>query len=101
MKITNIRITVFAMLVTAFFVRCGSASGPSGGYNPWRSVVYAAMLFLMGAGIACFVNRGEGTFPPGSPSWLFKLPPWVFVIGGILIMGLGAAFMRISLRFPP
>jgi hypothetical protein len=92
MKITVVGIAVFLVLVIVFFVWFG---GPPTAIEDSvmtrrgisRSWFYCAVLFVAGAGTACFGEKEYGMFPPTSLRWLF-------IVFGIFIMGVSAAWMH-------
>ncbi len=92
MKITLIGVLVFLAIVVGFFwwfggppVLEGDSSMTERGLA--RSWVYCALLFVGGAGTACFGEKEYGMFPPTSLRWLF-------IVFGAIIMGISAAWMH-------
>lgn len=92
MKITVIGIVAFLVLVVAFFAWFGgppvlqddpSMSAP----RIVRAWFYCSVLFLAGAGTACFGDKEYGMFPPTSLRWLF-------IVFGVVIMAVSATWMH-------
>ena len=93
MKITIPGILVFIVLVVGFFVWVGGPPKLSHDLDSRyarrrinRAWFYCAVLFVAGAGTACFGDKEYGMFPPTSLRWLF-------IILGALIMLAAAAWM--------
>ena len=97
MKLTIPGILVFLVLVVGLFVWVGGPPQlPDDSDSRYarrrinRAWFYCAVLFVAGAGTACFGDKEYGMFPPTSLRWLF-------IIFGALIMLAAAAWMH-SLR---
>ena len=97
MRITIPGILIFLALVVGFFLWVGGPPKLSDDYDSRyalrrvnRAWFYCAVLFVAGAGTACFGDKEYGMFPPTSLRWLF-------IIFGALIMLAAAAWMH-SLR---
>ena len=91
-KITVFGIAIFLVLGIAFFVWFGGPpSLPDDSYMSHRGTTrawfYCSILFLTGAGTACFGDREYGMFPPTSLRWLF-------IVFGVFIMAASAAWMH-------
>jgi len=95
-KITPLRLLIFAVLVAGFLARFGywPAHVPRDSYFDRRRIARAwfacASLFCAGAGLACFVEREFGMFPPTS------LRPFI-IAGGVALMLVAVVWMH-SLR---
>jgi hypothetical protein len=92
MKITVLGIIAFIALIGAFFVWFGGPPEvPDGvavsrrGFG--RAWLYCTMLFITGAGTACFGDFEYGMFPPTSLRWLF-------VLSGGAVMAASALWMH-------
>lgn len=99
MKITIPGTLIFLVLVAAFFVWFGGPPDfhqelPDVQAGIERSWGYSAILFITGAGTACFGDKEYGMFPPASLRWLF-------IAMGILIMIAGVAWMHAITRSWP
>lgn len=97
-KITIIGIIVFLVLVVVFFAWFGgpptfpdASSMTRRGIG--RSWLYCAILFVAGTGTACFGDKDYGKFPPTSLRWLF-------IVFGVLIMVVSAAWMHLLTKTP-
>jgi hypothetical protein len=92
-KITVVGIVVFLVLVVAFFAWFGgpptipdaSSMTHRGVFRAW---FYCSLLFVSGAGTACFGEREYGMFPPTSLRWLF-------IVVGFLVMAASTAWMHV------
>jgi hypothetical protein len=90
-KITVPGITAFLVLVVAFFAWFGGPTLPDDssmtrrGFG--RSWLHCSILFVVGAGTACFGDKEYGMFPPTSLRWLY-------VIFGVFIMVISTAWMH-------
>jgi hypothetical protein len=95
MKITLPGILIFLFLVVGFFLWFGgpqrlpqdSILSQSRVTKAW---LYCSLLFVAGAGTACFGDKEYGMFPPTSLRWLF-------IVIGTFIMVATSAWMH-SLR---
>ena len=92
MKISVIGIVIFLVLGIAFFAWFGGPpSVPADSYLSHRGTTrawfYCSILFLTGAGTACFGDKEYGMFPPTSLRWLF-------IVLGVFIMAASAAWMH-------
>jgi hypothetical protein len=92
MKITGIGIVVFLVIVVAFFAWFGGPPTlPDDSYMTrggiGRSWLYCSLLFIAGAGTACFGDKEYGMFPPASLRWLF-------IVLGAFIMVVSTAWMH-------
>jgi hypothetical protein len=85
MKITRPGILIFLGLVVVFFLWFGIPHGlPTDSIIAKRRVTNAwlySLLFVFGAGTACFGEREYGMFPPSSLRWLF-----IILGSGIMII---------------
>jgi hypothetical protein len=92
MKITLIGILAFLVLVAGYFVWFGGPlTLPDDPSMTDRGIVrswyYCSLLFVAGAGTACFGDKEYGMFPPTSLRWLF-------IFFGIVIMAVSATWMH-------
>ena len=92
MKITVPGIVIFLVLGIAFFAWFGGPpSLPDDSYMSLRGTTrawfYCSILFLTGAGTACFGDKEYGMFPPTSLRWLF-------IVFGVFIMAVSAAWIH-------
>jgi hypothetical protein len=98
MKASMGSVVVFLLLAIAFFAWAGPPPLGDASYRTFRYFVrpwiYGSVLFLCGAGFACFARKGSSTFPPTAPQWLLGLPRWILIAFGILAMIAGIAWVH-------
>jgi hypothetical protein len=92
MKITLVGIVVFLVLAVAFLAWFGGRPiSPDDSSMTQRGIMrswfYCSLLFIAGAGTACFGDKEYGMFPPTSLRWLF-------IVFGMAIMGISIAWMH-------
>ena len=92
MKITIVGIIAFLVLVVAFFAWFGGPPTlPEASHMTrhgfGRSWLYCSILFVVGAGTACFGDKEYGMFPPTSLRWLY-------IVFGVFIMLVSTAWMH-------
>ena len=92
MKFTLPGIVCFIVLVAAFFAWFGGPPTlpdefPITRRGIGRAWFSCSLLFVAGAGTACFGDKEYGLFPPASFRWLF-------IVVGIVVMGVTAAWMH-------
>jgi len=89
-NITVPGIVVFTVLVVAFFAWAGGPPTMPDDYYMTRRALrfwfYCSLLFVAGAGTACFGDKQYGMFPPTSLRWLF-------IIFGVFIMAVSTVWI--------
>ena len=94
MKITILGIAVFLVVIIAFFGWLAAPwTLPDGDsyvvhHGLVRAWLSCSILFVAGAGTACFADKQYGLFPPTSLRWLF-------IVLGAFIMVVSAALMHL------
>ena len=87
MKITILGGVFFIVLGVAFFAWFGGPPTIQPSMAIGRAWLYCSLLFVAGAGTACFGDQEYGMFPPTSLRWLF-------IVLGIFIMAVSSAWMH-------
>ena len=96
MKISVHGIVFFIVLVASFFAWFGGPPTDPGDYQLSRRGIgrawfYCALLFVTGAGMACFGDKEYGMFPPTSLRWLV-------IAFGVGIMVVSTAWMHSMIK---
>ena len=95
-KITVLGTVFFIVLVAAFFAWFGVPPTIAGDFHLSRRGIsrawfYCSLLFVTGAGTACFGDKEYGMFPPTSLRWLV-------IAFGVLIMVISTAWMHSMIK---